>query len=105
MEQVENFTSRALRAIRLLHWGAILLNQTLSCRGLAQLVEHRSPKPRVKSSSLLAPASIYQYILVSSLNIYLFGLSLDNTLDNTYRNLCSETLISSITSILHQVYY
>lgn len=27
------------------------------CRGIAQLVEHRSPKPRVVSSNLTAPAS------------------------------------------------
>lgn len=26
------------------------------CRGIAQLVEHRSPKPRVVSSNLTAPA-------------------------------------------------
>lgn len=27
------------------------------CRGIAQLVEHRSPKPRVVSSNLTAPAN------------------------------------------------
>lgn len=27
------------------------------CRGIAQLVEHRSPKPRVVSSNLTAPAT------------------------------------------------
>ena len=76
MEQVENFTSRAVRAIRLLHWGAILLNQTLSCRGLAQLVEHRSPKPRVKSSSLLAPARFSNIVLLLkfSIVVYLIGI-------------------------------
>lgn len=29
---------------------------TLPCRGIAQLVERRSPKPKVHSSSLCAPA-------------------------------------------------
>jgi hypothetical protein len=62
VQQVENFGSRPVRAILLLHWDAILLNQTFSCRGLAQLVEHRSPKPRVKSSSLLAPARFPTFI-------------------------------------------
>ena len=29
----------------------------ITCRGVAQLVEQRSPKPRVVSSSLAAPAT------------------------------------------------
>gem|GEM_PF-5542591 len=42
--------------IQLLHWIEILLKPINSCRGLAQLVEHRSPKPRVVGSSPSAPA-------------------------------------------------
>ncbi len=37
------------------------------CRGIAQLVEHRSPKPSVVSSNLTAPAifdrSLFQLVL------------------------------------------
>ena len=33
------------------------LIETVICRGIAQLVEHRSPKPRVVSSNLTAPAN------------------------------------------------
>ena len=44
--------------IQLLHWIEILLKPINSCRGLAQLVEHRSPKPRVVGSSPSAPARL-----------------------------------------------
>ena len=33
------------------------------CRGIAQLVEHRSPKPRVVSSNLTAPAKNKKTVL------------------------------------------
>ena len=35
----------------------VLIEQIVFFRGIAQLVEHRSPKPRVVSSSLTAPAT------------------------------------------------
>ena len=46
----------AICVIQHLHWIEILLKPRDSCRGLAQLVEHRSPKPRVVGSSPSAPA-------------------------------------------------
>ena len=36
---------------------AVWKRDCIFCRGIAQLVEHRSPKPRVVSSNLTAPAS------------------------------------------------
>ena len=38
---------------------SVLLKQKIKCRGLAQLVEHRSPKPRVVGSSPSAPAKSF----------------------------------------------
>ena len=43
-----------MRVSRLSDW----LKQSIY-RGIAQLVEHRSPKPSVVSSNLTAPAKLY----------------------------------------------
>ena len=44
---------------------------TLLARGIAQLVEHRSPKPGVVSSNLTAPAKLKYYMCTDSVDIFL----------------------------------
>ena len=56
-------------AIGPLQWPAFMRSHSFSCRGLAQLVEHRSPKPRVVGSSPSAPA-----IYVKKLGTYFINL-------------------------------
>ena len=41
----------------------VLYKAKVFCRGIAQLVEHRSPKPRVVSSNLTAPAKNKKTVL------------------------------------------
>ena len=53
----------------------ILYKSGRFCRGIAQLVEHRSPKPSVVSSNLTAPAIfspntvlLYKFLFIGKVN-------------------------------------
>ena len=53
------------------------LSKPLGSRGIAQLVEHRSPKPRVEGSSPSAPAISSEHVDVEGAKIIL-GLATAN---------------------------
>ena len=53
----------------------VLYKAKVFCRGIAQLVEHRSPKPSVVSSNLTAPATfspntvlLYKFLFIGKVN-------------------------------------